>query len=206
MVRTGKSGSASKAGKGRAGASSKAGRGKAGASSKAGKGKAGASSKAGTKRTKASSKVEAAVARNPRARHEYHILEVCEAGIALTGAEVKSLRERQASIAESYAKIRGGEAFIVGMTIPPYRNAAPDAPHEQGRTRKLLLHRTEIRRLAGKLSEKGTTMVPLSVYFRRGWAKVELALVKAKREYDKRETIKKREQRREMDRAKKRRR
>ncbi len=153
------------------------------------------------KKAGAASKVERAVARNPRARHEYHILEVIEAGIMLVGTEVKSLRDRQTSIKESFARIRGEEVFILGMSIPHYKNASPEMQHEPDRTRKLLLNRSEIRRLTGKLSDKGTTLVPLSVYFRQGWAKVELALVKGKREYDKRDAIRKREQQREMDRA-----
>jgi len=169
-----------------------------------GRRKPGAAGKTGA--AGAASKVEPAVARNPRARHEYHILEVVEAGLVLTGTETRSLRDHQASIRESFARLRGAEAFLIGMTIPHYQNASPEAQHEPDRTRKLLLNRAEIRRLAGKLPEKGTKLVPLSVYFRRGWAKVEIALVRGKREYDKRETIKKREQQREMDRAKTRRR
>lgn len=140
---------------------------------------------------------------NRRARHDYHILETVEAGLVLRGCEVKSLRQGQASLAESFARVDDGEVFLHGMYIAPYQEGPYDNPPPR-RRRKLLLHRREIARLASKASGTGYTLVPLSLYFKRGLAKVELALVQGKRQYDKREAIKKREAEREMRRAAKR--
>jgi SsrA-binding protein len=137
---------------------------------------------------------------NRRARHDYHILETVEAGLVLTGTEVKSLREGKASLAEAYARVEGDEMFLVGMHIPEYAQGNR-ANHEPTRPRKLLLHRREIERLRGKVLEKGLTVVPLRLYWRSGRAKVELALVRGKREYDRRQDVAQREARREMDRA-----
>jgi len=140
---------------------------------------------------------------NRKARHDYLILETVEAGLALRGCEVKSLRRGQASLAESFARIDDGEVFLHGMYIAPYQEGSFNNPPPR-RRRKLLLHRGQIARLAGKVSGSGYTLVPLALYFKRGFAKVELALVRGKRQYDKREAIKKREAEREMRRVAKR--
>jgi SsrA-binding protein len=135
---------------------------------------------------------------NRKARHDYHILEVVECGIALTGTEVKSLRDGQAKIDDGFARIRGGEAILTGVSISPYPNAAPDGQHEPLRDRKLLLHRRQIALLETHVRQKGKTLVPLSIYFERGWAKCELGVAVGKRHYDKREAIRKRDQQRDM--------
>jgi SsrA-binding protein len=142
---------------------------------------------------------ERTVATNRKARHEYFVLETFEAGIALKGAEVKSLRQSRASLQESYATFKNGEVWLFDMHISPYEQATVDA-YEPTRVRKLLLHKREIRRLVGKLAEKGLTLIPLRVYFKKGVAKVELALAKGKRAYDKREALKQREAQRELER------
>jgi SsrA-binding protein len=142
---------------------------------------------------------ERVIATNRKARHEYSILETFEAGIALKGAEVKSLRQGRASLQESYAALKNGEVWLLDMHISPYEQASDDS-YEPTRKRKLLLHKKEIRRLVGKLAEKGLTLIPLRVYFKNGIAKVELALAKGKRAYDKREAIKRREALRELER------
>lgn len=142
---------------------------------------------------------EKLIASNPKARHDYEILETFEAGMVLTGSEVKSLRGGNASIREAFAIVRDGEVFLIGMHIPPYPQAGY-AQHEPTRTRKLLLHRQEINRLIGKTHEKGRTLIPLRCYFRSGYAKVELALVKAKRAHDRRRDLKERDAQREIDR------
>ena len=140
------------------------------------------------------------VARNPRASHDYHILESWETGIVLTGTEVKSLRNGKASIKEAYAHVRGGEVWLEGMHITPYEQGNRWNP-EPVRSRKLLLHRREIERLIGGVERKGLTLVPLELYFSRGRAKVALALGKGKKTHDRREDIKRRIADREMSRA-----
>ena len=140
------------------------------------------------------------IARNKKARHQYLILETFEAGIALQGTEVKSLRDGKCSLAESYARIVGGELTLVGAHIDVYQ-AGSHANHEPTRPRTLLMHKREIRKIESKLAEKGLTMVPLSMYFKRGLAKVELALVRGKKLHDKRESLKKRDAERSMRRA-----
>jgi SsrA-binding protein len=140
------------------------------------------------------------VARNRRARHDYHILETWEAGIVLTGTEVKALREGKANLTDSFAQVRDAEVFLVNMHISPYDKGSV-FNHEPTRARKLLLHRREIRRLIGAVERQGLTIVPLEVYFSKGKAKVELALVKGKKLHDKRDTERKREAEREMARA-----
>ena len=140
------------------------------------------------------------VARNRRARFEYEILDSFEAGIELRGPEVKSLRAGKANLGEGYAVVRGGEVFLIGVHISPYAQAGRENPDPR-RERRLLLHRAEIARLAGQLAQRGLTLVPLELYFRNGRAKVELALARGKRRSDKRETIRRREQEREMQRA-----
>lgn len=143
---------------------------------------------------------ERTVALNRRARHDYHLEELFEAGIQLLGSEVKSLRAGRASLQEAYAKVRGGEVWLVNMHIAPYEQAGP-FNHDPLRPRKLLLHKAQIRRLVGKVRERGYTLVPVRVYFRRGLAKVELALARGKKQYDKRADIKEREAQRQIARA-----
>ncbi len=147
-------------------------------------------------------KARKTVCRNRKARFTYHIEDVVEAGLVLMGAEVKSLRGGRGSLAESYAAPIGGELWIHQFHIPPYEmggviNVDPVRP------RKLLLHRREIEKLIGAISRKGYTLVPLSVYFRDGRAKLELALARGKQQHDKRHDIKKRDQERDMQRAEK---
>jgi SsrA-binding protein len=141
------------------------------------------------------------VAVNRKARHDYFIDETIEAGIVLTGSEVKSLREGRANLKDSFARVARGEAFVVNVHISPYDPAHRDN-HDPTRSRKLLLHRGEIDRLEGKLNQKGLTLVPLRLYFNaRGRAKMELGLGRGKKHYDKRQTIKEREAKRETARA-----
>ena len=140
------------------------------------------------------------VAENRKARHDYHIHETYEAGIVLTGTEVKSLRAGKANLKDSYARIENAEVMLHNMHISPYEQGNR-FNHEPLRTRKLLLHRYEINKLIGKTKEKGFTLVPLKIYFTRGKAKVELALASGKKLYDKREDMAERDARREMDRA-----
>ena len=140
------------------------------------------------------------VARNPKATHDYHILETWETGIVLTGTEVKSLRNGKASIREAYARVRNGEVFLDGMNITPYEQGNR-YNHDPVRTRKLLLHRREIEKLIGAVEQRGLTLVPLELYFKNGRAKVALALGKGKKQHDKREAIKRKIQEREVARA-----
>ena len=149
---------------------------------------------------KAKAKTNGAVASNPKARHDYEILETLEAGVVLTGSEVKSLRGGTASLRESFAIIRDGEPLLIGMHIAPYAQAGY-AGHDPTRTRKLLLHKGEIQRLVGKTAERGLTLVPLRVYFSHGLAKVELGLARGKRTYDRRESLKERDAQMQIDRA-----
>ena len=140
------------------------------------------------------------VARNPRATHDYHVLETWETGIVLTGTEVKSLRNGKASIKEAYARLRNGEVFLEGMNITPYEQGNR-YNHDPVRTRKLLLHRKEIERMIGAVEQQGLTLVPLELYFRTGRAKVALALGRGKKQHDKREDLKRRIADREAARA-----
>jgi SsrA-binding protein len=140
------------------------------------------------------------IAVNRRARHEYHIEETFEAGIALLGSEVKALRQGKANLKDSYGRLEGDEVWLWNAHISPY-GPASQFGHEPTRTRKLLLHRAEIGRLTGKVKERGLTLIPLRLYFKNGRAKIELALARGKKQHDKREAIKEREMRREMDRA-----
>ncbi|HUI27906.1 MAG TPA: SsrA-binding protein SmpB [Candidatus Kryptonia bacterium] len=142
---------------------------------------------------------------NRRARHDYFIEESIEAGLVLSGSEVKSLRAGKANLKDSYARIERGEAWLANAHISEY-NPAAQFGHEPTRKRKLLLHAKEIDRLTGKVKEKGLTLIPLRMYFRHGRAKVELGLGRGKKQYDKRESIKERESEREVDRAMRRRR
>lgn len=149
---------------------------------------------------KAKDRGEATVTTNRRARFDFELIERFEAGMVLTGSEVKSLRAGNANLKDSYAVVEGGELLLVGAYIAPYPFAR-DGGHEPERTRKLLLHRREIETIASQTAEKGLTLIPVRIYFARGMAKLELALAKGKTGLDKRETIKRREQQREMDRA-----
>jgi SsrA-binding protein len=143
---------------------------------------------------------EKTVASNRRARHDYEILERFEAGIVLTGSEVKSLRQGRASVGEAYARVERGELWLENMHIPPYEQGEKRG-YDPLRARKLLLHRREIERLIGKQKEQGLALVPLRVYFSHGIAKVELGLGCGKREYEKRQATLKRQHDREMERA-----
>jgi SsrA-binding protein len=140
------------------------------------------------------------VASNRKARHDYAILDTVEAGMQLTGTEVKSLRLGRASLVDAFAQERDGELFLYGMHIPEY-TMGTWTNHEPRRTRKLLLNRLELNRLIGKTREAGLTLVPLSIYFKDGWAKVELGLARGKRDYDKRQDMAKRDASREINRA-----
>jgi len=141
------------------------------------------------------------VATNRRARFDYEIVDTWEAGIQLMGPEVKSLRDGRANLGDSFATVHRGEAWLEKLHISPYEPATRANPSDPQRRRKLLLHRREIERMDGRSSEKGLTIVPLTVYFVRGRAKVELALARGKHRHDKRETIRRREQDRETQRA-----
>jgi SsrA-binding protein len=137
---------------------------------------------------------------NRRARHDYHLLERIEAGLVLTGTEVKSLRDGRASLQQAYADLRGDEAWLVGAHIAVY-DRGNIANHDPDRDRKLLLHRKEIASLAGKITQRGLTLVPTKLYFKNGRVKVELALARGKEQRDKRRDLAKREADRQMERA-----
>lgn len=136
---------------------------------------------------------------NRRAYHDFHVLETFEAGIVLTGTEIKSLRQGKVSITESFARIENGQVYLYGSQIAPYAQGNIHN-HQQDRVRKLLMHRQEIRRLLGKTKEKGLTLIPLKLYFSNAWVKVELGLCKGKQLHDKRESVKAREGKREIER------
>jgi len=141
------------------------------------------------------------VASNRRARHDYDVLETVEAGIALVGTEVKSLREGKIQLKDSYARVDDGELWLIGVHVAPYEQADGFGGHEPERRRKLLLHRHEIDELGGRMAQDSLTLVPLSVYFRDGRAKVELGLGRGRRNYDKRHAIAERDAKRDTDRA-----
>jgi SsrA-binding protein len=140
------------------------------------------------------------IAVNRQARHRYHLLERWEAGLVLTGTEVKALRDGKATIKDGYADVRDGEVWLHNVHIPPYAPAAREN-HDPERSRKVLMHRREIERLIGKTRERGLTLVPTRLYFANGRAKVEIALARGKDVGDKRQAIKEREMKREMERA-----
>jgi SsrA-binding protein len=146
----------------------------------------------------------AMISRNRRATHEYHIVETLECGLVLTGTEVKSLREHAANLDDAYAKIENGEVWLLGTDIPEYA-MAHHFNHKAKRPRKLLLHKREIEKFAGKASDKGFTLVPLRMYFKDGRAKVELAVARGKNLYDKRQTLKTADAERELRQANRRR-
>ena len=141
-------------------------------------------------------KAQRLIADNRKARHDYHLLETFEAGVALLGTEVKAIREGRVNLRDSYARVEGGEVFLYGMNISPYSHRGY-AEHDPTRRRKLLLHRIEIRKLIGKTVEKGLTLVPTQLYFKDGRVKVAIALARGKQDHDKRETIRRRETERE---------
>ncbi|MFH0825505.1 MAG: SsrA-binding protein SmpB [Pseudomonadota bacterium] len=140
------------------------------------------------------------ICKNRKARYNYELDDSFEAGLCLLGSEVKSLRQGKANLSDSYARFRGGEAFLVDAHIASYDQANREN-HDPLRSRKLLLHKREIRKLTGKVTERGYSLVPLKLYFKRGKVKVELALGRGKKSYDKRESLKKKDQRREMERV-----
>lgn len=140
------------------------------------------------------------IVQNRKARHVYETLDVYEAGIALKGTEVKSLREGKANLGDSYARVEGGEVYLYNVHINEYTEGNR-FNHDPLRKRKLLLHRSEINRLRGRVEEKGLTLIPLKLYFKQGRAKVELAVARGKRQYDQRQDIARRDARREVERA-----
>ncbi|MGI9141496.1 MAG: SsrA-binding protein SmpB [Gemmatimonadaceae bacterium] len=140
------------------------------------------------------------LARNKRALHDYHVVESWEAGLMLTGTEIKSLRTGQANMSDAYGIVRDGEVFLLNLHIPPYEQGN-QFNHDPTRTRKLLLHKKEIKRMIGAVERQGLTLIPLELYFKRGKAKVALALGKGKKLHDKRADEKKRDDQREMARA-----
>jgi SsrA-binding protein len=140
------------------------------------------------------------IARNKRARHDYHILDTWEAGIVLTGSEVKSLRNGKANISDAYGIVKDGEVHLLNLHISPYEQASY-FNHDPTRTRKLLLHKREIRKMIGSVERQGLSLVPLELYFRRGKAKIALGLGRGKKLYDKRADEKRRDDERDMQRA-----
>lgn len=142
------------------------------------------------------------IAENRKARHEYFIEEQFEAGLVLKGTEVKALRQGRANLSDAYARFKNGELYVYQMHISPYSYAYYDN-HDPLRVRKLLMHSHELRQLIGKLTERGFSLIPLRLYFRDGKVKMLLALAKGKRKYDKRETIRKRDEDRELQRHRK---
>ena len=156
------------------------------------------------KKQKGDAKAQRWIAQNRKARHEYEILDRFEAGIALLGPEVKSLRAGRVNLADAYADIERGEVWLRKLHISPYEQAGRENS-EPMRPRKLLLHRSEIGRLAGRVAERGLTLIPLSLYWKDGRAKVELGLARGRRRYDKRQAIRAREDDREAKRAMRRR-
>ena len=141
---------------------------------------------------------------NREVRFRYEILETYEAGIELKGTEVKSIREGKVNLRDGYALIRDGEAWLLNVHISPYQKTTDYFNHDPRRTRRLLLHKQEIRKLIGKVEQQGLTLVPLKMYFKKGFVKITIALGKGKKIHDKRETIKQRQDQREMSRAMKR--
>jgi len=137
-------------------------------------------------------KAQRVIADNRKARHDYHILETYEAGVALLGTEVKAIREGRVNLRDSYARTDGGEVWMLNVHISPYSHRGY-ADHAETRQRKLLLHRHEIRKLIGRTAEKGLTLVPLQMYFKKGRVKVLVGLARGKQAHDKRETIRRRE-------------
>ncbi|MBD1863844.1 MULTISPECIES: SsrA-binding protein SmpB [Trichocoleus] len=144
------------------------------------------------------------VSDNRQARFQYEILETYETGIELRGTEVKSIRAGQVNLRDGFALVRDGEVVLLNVHISPHETTNQAFNHDPRRTRKLLMHREEIRKLIGKVEQQGLTLVPLKMYMKRGWVKVDLALVKGKKLHDKREDLKRRDDKRDMERAMKR--
>jgi SsrA-binding protein len=140
------------------------------------------------------------VARNRRASHDYHLLDRFEAGIELTGTEIKSVRSHNVTLRRGFVQVRDGELWLLDVHIAPYERAGYEK-HDPDRPRKLLLHRREINKIIGSITNKGLTMVPIRMYIKNGWAKVEVALAKGKKQYDKRAAIRKRDADRQVERA-----
>lgn len=138
---------------------------------------------------------------NRQARYLYEILETHEAGIELLGTEVKSIRAGKANLKDGFALIRSGEVLLMNVHISPHHTTSQIFNHDPRRTRKLLMHRDEIRKLVGKVEQQGLTLVPLKMYLKRGWVKVDLALVRGKKLHDKREDLKRKQDQREIERA-----
>jgi SsrA-binding protein len=138
---------------------------------------------------------------NRQARFEYEILETYETGIELRGTEVKSIRQGKVNLRDGFALVRGGEVWLYNVHISPHTTASQVFNHDPRRTRKLLLHAEEIRKLIGKVEQKGLTLVPLNMHFKKGWVKVTLGLVKGKKLHDKREDLKRKQENREIERA-----
>ncbi|MBF2026309.1 MAG: SsrA-binding protein SmpB [Oscillatoriales cyanobacterium C42_A2020_001] len=141
------------------------------------------------------------VSDNRQARFQYEILETYEAGIQLFGTEVKSIRAGKVNLKDGFALIRNGEALLLNVHVSPHHTTSQVFNHDPRRTRKLLLHRDEIRRLTGKIEQQGLTLVPLKMYLKRGWVKVDIALARGKKLHDKREDVRKRQDQRDMQRA-----
>jgi SsrA-binding protein len=142
------------------------------------------------------------ISSNKKAYYDYHILEKYEAGLVLKGSEVKALREGKCNLKDGYVRIREDEMWLIGITIGTYKNAR-DGGHDPERIRKLLMHRFELKKIHRKVTEKGITLIPLKIYFKKGIVKVEIGLATGKKEYDKRETLSKRDQERELNRLQK---
>ena len=138
---------------------------------------------------------------NRQARHQYHVLETFEAGIELRGTEVKSIRAGKVNLRDGYAQVRDGEVWLNNVHISPHSTTIQAYNHDPRRMRKLLLHKGEIRKLIGKVEQKGLTLVPLKMYLTRGWVKVTIALAKGKKLHDKRETLKRKQEKRDVERA-----
>jgi len=138
---------------------------------------------------------------NRQARHQYEILETFEAGIELKGTEVKSIRAGKANLRDGFAQVRDGEVWLHNVHISPHSTTIQQYNHDPRRTRKLLLHKGEIRKLIGKVEQKGLTLVPLKIYVTRGWIKVTIALAKGKKLHDKRDSLKRKQEKREVERA-----
>ncbi len=141
------------------------------------------------------------VATNRKARHEYFLEDTFEAGLVLVGSEIKSIRARHVNLRDGYVQVQSGELWLMNVHISDYRQAGPHYGHDPLRPRKLLMHRKEIARLATRIQEKGYTLIPTLIYLKRGRAKVEIALARGKKQYDKREALSKRDSQRQIERA-----
>lgn len=141
------------------------------------------------------------IATNRKARHDYFLEDTFEAGLVLVGSEIKSIRARHVNLRDGYVQIKGGELWLLNTHIADYKQAGPYHGHDPLRPRKLLMHRKEINRLATKIQEKGCTLIPVTLYLKRGRAKVEIALARGKKQYDKREAIARRDSQRQIDRV-----